>query len=101
MLCTRHKTLCSALVSIWMKATFVLRVGNSRRRGACCAGPKSEAQRLGWRDEVKRLDLARFEADIDEAQRLLGQLDQGANGRALPGQMLSEGVPKQSMSLRQ
>jgi hypothetical protein len=32
--------------------------------------------RLGWRDEVTRLDLARFEADLDEAQRLLGRLDQ-------------------------
>ena len=49
---------------------------------------------------MKRLDLARFEADIDEAQRLLGQLDQGANDQALRGQTLFEGVPERSMSLR-
>jgi hypothetical protein len=40
---------------------------------------EERGNRLGWRDEVKRLDLASFEADIDEAQRLLGQLDQGAD----------------------
>ena len=40
---------------------------------------EERGQRLGWRDEVKRLDLARFESDIDRAQRLLGRLDQGAN----------------------
>ena len=40
---------------------------------------EERGQRLGWRDEVKRLDLARFESDIDRAQRLLGRLDLGAN----------------------
>jgi len=40
---------------------------------------EERGRRLGWQDEVKRLDLARSEAEIDEAQRLLRQLDQGAN----------------------
>ena len=35
---------------------------------------------LGRQDDAKRLDLAL--ARIDEAQRLAGQLDQGANSRA-------------------
>jgi hypothetical protein len=55
--------------------------------------------RLGWRDEVKRLDLARFEADIDEAQRLLGQLDQGADPLAPRSEGLLQGVPRTSPSL--
>jgi len=40
---------------------------------------EERGRRLGWRDEVERLGLARFEADIHEAQRLLEQLEQGAN----------------------
>ncbi len=54
---------------------------------------EERGKRLGWRDEVKRLDLARFEADIDEAKRLLGQLDQGANDRAPRRQDILETVP--------
>ena len=42
-ICTRPTSPCSALVWIWMKATFLLRVDSSRQRGACCAGPESEA----------------------------------------------------------
>ncbi len=49
-------------------------------------------KRLGWRDEVKRLDLARFEAYIDEAQRLLGQLDLGASSLVPQGQRIFEQV---------
>ena len=60
---------------------------------------EERGKRLGWRDEVKRLDLARFEADIDEARRLLGQLDQGANSLVPKGQGLLEGVPRGSTSL--
>ncbi len=56
--------------------------------------------RLGWPAEVKRLDLARFEADIDEAQRLLGQLDRGAGSLGPRRQTLVEGVPRRPMSLR-
>jgi hypothetical protein len=55
--------------------------------------------RLGWQDDVRRLDLARFEADIDEAQRLLGQLDQEANSRVPRGQGIVEGVPRGSAFL--
>ena len=51
---------------------------------------EERGRRLGWRDEVKRLDLARFEADIDEAQRLLGQLDQGADSLVPRGQGIFE-----------
>ena len=51
---------------------------------------EERGRRLGWRDEVKRLDLARFEADIDEAQRLLGQLDQGADSLVPHGQGIFE-----------
>jgi hypothetical protein len=40
---------------------------------------EERGKRLGRRDDVKRLDLAGFEAYIDQAQRLLGQLDQGAS----------------------
>lgn len=54
---------------------------------------EEQGQRLGWRDEVTRLDLARFEANIDEAQRLLGQLDHGANSLVPQGQGVFEGVP--------
>jgi len=63
---------------------------------------EERGKRLGWRDEVKRLDLARFEADINEAQRLLGQLDQGANSLVPHGQgiFILEGVPRGSTSLR-
>jgi hypothetical protein len=57
--------------------------------------------RLGWPGEAKRLDLARFEADIDEAQRLLGQLDRGAGSLGPRRQTLAEGVPRWPMSLRQ
>ena len=60
---------------------------------------EERGNRLGWRDEVKRLDLARFEADIDEAQRLLGQLDQGVSSLVPRGQGLLEGVPRGSTSL--
>jgi len=56
--------------------------------------------RLGWRDEVQRLDLARFEADIDKAQRLLGQLDRGANSLVPRGQGVFEGVPEGSTSMQ-
>jgi chromosome segregation ATPase len=62
---------------------------------------EERSARLGWRDEVKRLDLARFEADIDEAQRLLDQLDQGANSLVpRQGQAVFESVPGGSTSLR-
>jgi len=46
---------------------------------------RAEAQglRLGWQDEVQALDLAGFESDIDQAQRLLDQLDQGTDSRVL------------------
>jgi len=47
-------------------------------------------KRLGWRDEVNRLDLSRFETDIDEAQRLLGQLGQGADALMPQGRDLFE-----------
>jgi hypothetical protein len=42
------------------------------RRAVACA------ERLGWSDELTQLDLASFEADIDEAQRLLSRLGQGS-----------------------
>jgi len=45
---------------------------------------EGRGRRLGWRDEETRFDFARFEADIDEAQRLLGQLDAGAGSPAPP-----------------
>ena len=45
---------------------------------------------LGWRDEVQQLDVARFEADIDKAQRLLGQLDQGDGSPVPEGRDLLE-----------
>lgn len=38
----------------------------------------ASAERLGWSDDLTQLDLESFEADIDEAQRLLGRLDQGS-----------------------
>lgn len=55
--------------------------------------------RLGWRDEVKRLDLASFETDIDEAQRLLGQLDQGTNSLVPRRQGILNGEPRAPTSL--
>ena len=55
---------------------------------------EARGKRLGWRDQVQRLDLAAFEADIDEAQRLLGQLlDQGAAALGPQGAALVEGLP--------
>jgi hypothetical protein len=55
---------------------------------------EARGKRLGWRDQVQRLDLAAFEADIDEAQRLLGQLlDQGAAALGPQGAALVEGQP--------
>ena len=53
---------------------------------------EERGQRLGWRDEVTRLNLERFEADIDKAQRLLGQLDPGAASGVPQGQVLFEGA---------
>jgi len=53
---------------------------------------EERGQRLGWRDEVTRLDLARFEAEIDLAQRLLGQLDPGASPLVPERQALFEGT---------
>ena len=47
-------------------------------------------RRLGWIDEVARLDLARFEADIDEAQRLLAQFDREATSHGRPIAVLAQ-----------
>lgn len=55
---------------------------------------EERGKRLGWRDEVKRLDLASFEADIDETQQLLGQLDQGANSLVPGARIPSKRVPR-------
>ena len=52
----------------------------------------ARGQRLGWRDEVTRLDLVRFEADIDAAQQLLAQLDPGATSLPPSDQVLLEGT---------
>ena len=60
---------------------------------------EARGTRLGWWDEMQRLDLAAFESDIDEAQRLLGQLDQGGAALAPRGQGAFEEVPAGSMSL--
>ena len=46
---------------------------------------EERGRRLGWQDEAKRLDLARSEAEIDEAQRLLRRLDQGADSHVPQG----------------
>jgi hypothetical protein len=47
-------------------------------------------KRLGGQDEVERLDLVSFEADIDKARRLLGQLEQGDETRLPEGRDLLE-----------
>ena len=52
---------------------------------------EARGRRLGWQDEVTPLDLGRFEADIDEAQRLLGHLDQGASA------LVHQGLPETSV----
>jgi len=56
------------------------------RRAVACA------ERLGWSDGLTQLDLASFEADIDEAQRLLGRLDQGSRPLSPRVQVVSEGL---------
>lgn len=53
---------------------------------------EERGQRLGWRDEVIPLDLVRFEAEIDLAQRLLGQLDPRATSLVPEPQALVEGT---------
>ena len=55
----------------------------------------ARARRLGWQDEVTELDAARFEADLDEAQRLLGQLEQGAGSPWPLGHGLVDGPDAQ------
>lgn len=62
---------------------------------------EERGRRLGWRDEVTRLDLASFEADLDEAQRLLRRLDQEANSLVPEDQGILEGVLAGSAFLRQ
>jgi hypothetical protein len=64
----------------WANATSCLRAATEAR--ALLRSAEERGSRLGWRDEETRIDLARFEADIDEAQRLLGQLDTGAGSPA-------------------
>ena len=52
----------------------------------------ARAERLGWPDELKRFDLAVFEADINEAQQLLGRLDRETSALGHMGQGVVEGA---------
>lgn len=52
----------------------------------------ARAERLGWPDEVNRFDLAVFEADINEAQRLLRRLDRETNALGHMVQGVVEGA---------
>ena len=69
----------------------------SRRLEDARALLRRAAQRgkyLGWRDEENRLDLDRFEAEIDEAQRLLRQLGQGVDSVAPRRQGVVDRCPR-------
>ena len=76
-----HTSVIAARVDLYernfLSASRRLEVARALLRSA-----EERGRRLGWRDEKTRFDFTRFEADIDEAQRLLGQLDAGAGSPA-------------------
>jgi len=61
---------------------------------------EAQGKRLGLLDEVAGLDLAGFEAGIDEAHRLLGQLDDGGHALEFLGRSVFEKCPEGPARLR-
>jgi hypothetical protein len=94
-----HLSLLGALVDV-----YEYRFRSASRRLEDARGLLRQARErgtlLGWRAGVTRLDLDYFEAEIDTAQRLLGQLDPGANALVPQGQGIVDGAPKGSTFLR-
>jgi hypothetical protein len=65
--------ICTASTSAWRTDTW-------RTLGVSCVRADERLKSLGRDDEVKHVETAL--ADIDDAQRLAGKLDQNANSRA-------------------